>query len=277
MIELIKQYKENEAELKKISEQLDKDKEKLQEEVYDIKYKEYDEKIEALKKERDDKIKKLKDSFDKEREQPSQEKKDELSEVIKKVGRVFMLFDVIKGDKDTNFKVYNFDYPRNEKGEIIRDEKQEITINPMEVLQDDKFKKIAVYVYENRKPKNKYSLAVIGRTIFSDKYLLYEVRNYGLDVREYGANIISVLKDMPTQQELLEWYKKNKANILKDYLEKHKVVEQEYSEALKLYEVKEWKILYLENNKEYYERNYHRGTEQEEYKAIVKELQELRK
>ena len=272
---LIEQYNENEEQINKLHNKIVIERKKVYEKISQIKYDVYDKQIRELEHKRDDEVRQEETIF-KEYEAEQKDKISILHQVVGQVDKILNLIDVLRNNYGTDFLVYTYS-DKDDKGNYLRD-KRRIIINPIEILQDDEFKKIAVYLVENDKPKNKYSLIVRGRTIFNDEDLGLLKFRYGSSFKgsDDKCNIELTLKELPTKEELIDWFNKNKQNILKEYLEQHKILEQEYKEALKLYELKDYKILFLEKQKDYYENYYRRGTETEEYKQIVKELQEVK-
>ena len=198
---------------------------------------------------------------------------------MKAFKRILKFMDIEK-EKELNPLVYFYDYPKDEKGEVIRTkegnypEKEKQYIDPIETIKNDEFAKISVFICGNRKPKNKYTLCVIGSTILNED-LLKVPYSYGLDVHTDNANIRSWIRDAPNKKELVTYLEKNKDKILKDFLEEHEKTQEEYKEALEITNCKEWKIAYWENKKDYYENHYSNGTETPEYKAVLKKLKEL--
>jgi len=202
---------------------------------------------------------------------------------INEFKRIMAYFKVLNSDKSLNYEVYNYDYPRDEKGEVIRTkngsypERIKIPLERLKVLANDEFKHIAFYlIYDDsyRKKVNKYSLCIIGKTIFSgDVFKDVRPYNYVLPCNTNYNNIAIEVKVGKTREELIRYcdrYKGFNGNLAE--LEK---LEKEYLEAIKLWDLKEWKIAYLEDRKDYYKNNYSHGTETEEYKIICEEIVKL--
>lgn len=216
-----------------------------------------------------------------EREYRDYNKKIEsLSEPLKIKDKVISFIRINNETKNYSIKtpeVYEYDYLRSPQG-FIEGDKQKIFYNPLIVLVDDDFKKVLLYSTNNRKPKNKFSLIAVGSSIFSDKKLIKIPYSYGLNANIDNSNIRTLIKDFPTEEELKEYLNKNKKRILKDFLVEHEKIEKEYKDLEPLFDSKEWKIAFLEDEKDYYENRYSHGTETEEYKKVcnkLKELQEL--
>lgn len=265
--DLIKQYKENEKEIEKIYNSFDKLEKKNKDETYNLKYEIYDKKIRALQEERDKKITKLNEQF-REIGNKKKEEIEKLSVHINKVKRILEFMRINKeGVRDLNFKAYSYyGYPREKN-----------YLKPIDTISDDEFKKIQVFIYGNDKPKNKFSLCVVGMTIFNENILEIPKDYLHINKEDGYFNIEKWIKDLPTEEELKIYYEKNKDKILKEFLEEHSKAEEEYKEVLDNYiNKKEWIKFYLESRLKYYEYRVSRGIETEEYKKIKKELEKLK-
>ena len=162
---------------------------------------------------------------------------------ISEFKRVINFMELIKdSDKSLDFDVYYYGYKKDNQGKEITHyktkegnwkylEKDKIPYEPIAVIKNDEYASIKAFIVDNGKPKNKFSLVVVGKTIFNEK-LCKKNYDYGCHFRSYRDNINSLLRDAPTKEELLTYFEKIKPNILKDYLEEHKKVEQEYKEAI---------------------------------------------
>jgi len=72
-------------------------------------------------------------------------------------------------------------------------------------LFDDAYLKIKLYIVENDKPKNKFSLIAMGRCLFGE-HLLKLRREYSTGVHTWhGYNIEMGIRDMPSVAELQPW------------------------------------------------------------------------
>lgn len=265
---MIQQFKENQRKIKTISNNLDKLEEKNKKEIYKIKYTIYDKKLRELIEERNKKINTLKEDFYKVSEKQNKEIKN-LYFHINKVKRILEFMKIKKeGVKNLDFKAYSYyGYP-----------KEKNYLKPLAIILNDEFKNIQVFIYENDKPKNKFSLCVVGMTIFNTD-ILEIPKSYGLHINKENGyfNIEKGIKDLPTKEELKIYYEKNKDKILNDFLEEHKKAEEEYKEVLNNYiNKKDWVKLYLESRLYYYENCYSHGKETEEYKKIKKEIKNLK-
>ena len=202
----------------------------------------------------------------------------QINEVVYAVQKKFAYCEV--NPKLESVEVYKYSN-HDENGNYIR-ESRKICIEPIDVLVSDQFKQINVYIVEDKnKPKNKYALIVRGRTIFVSEKLNLPNLRYGSHIigvhTNHHTNIEKTIKNAPDVESLKVWYDTHKKLVLADYLEAHAQSEREYVEALELFKNKEWQLLFLYHKKEYYERNYSHGTETEEYKEVLKNIERLKK
>ncbi len=231
---LIQQYKENDREIEKINNNLDELREQNRKKTYNLQYKIYWDKIKELEKERDEKIEELNGDFE-EKEKEKTKEKEEKEVVIFNVQRILKFLEINKKIRNLNFKAYSYNgYPRDKN-----------YLKPIDTIADDEFKKIQVFIYGNDKPKNKFSLCVVGMTIFNEDILKSIPKSYLQINKENGYfNIEEWIKDLPTDTELKTYYEKNKDKILKEFLEEHKEVEEKYLDILKNYKLEDFKELF---------------------------------
>jgi DNA repair exonuclease SbcCD ATPase subunit len=206
-------------------------------------------------------------------------------EQIKQFKRIIAFKDILKNEIELNkddCKAYIYDYPRDKNGEVKRvlkdncycyPEKEKVYLKPIDILHEDKYLILKVFIGDNDKPKNKKTLFVLGDTIL--KFNHYESKVLTLP-HEENAPIRKHIKDLPKEKELKVYYEKNKNKILKSFIEEHKKAVAELEEVRKNTDSKEWTILYLEHKKEMFENNYRRYEENEDYKKVVAELETLK-
>ena len=110
----------------------------------------------------------------------------------------------------------------------------------MGVLYKDNYMLIKLFIIENDKPKNKFSLVAYGKTKLHD--FLDLPYTYGTNVNDSycGCNIKTIIKDMPTIDELKEYLKRNKNKILESFLGRYKVVVDEYCGCNNHYDLKDF-------------------------------------
>jgi len=133
---------------------------------------------------------------------------------------------------------------------------------------------IYVYVYQNDKPKNKFTLAFAARSIFSTEMMGYRWGSIKPYFEGNRASFEFDIKDAPTKKELIDFYTKKGADSFwkKDDFEN---LVKEYETVLKECNTNEWQKECLLSKKYYYENNYSGGTKTPEYKQILKELGEM--
>jgi len=234
--ELIKQYKENEQEIKKINNSLDELREKNRKETYNLQYKIYYDRIRALQDERDKKINELNKQL-KEKENTKEQEREKLEGVIIKIQRIIKFLKTKKKDiviNENDVKYYDRYNTKDKK--------------PLEwlgYLYSDEFLKIKLLIAENDKPKNKYSLIVYGKCIFTDDIIKFPY-SYGINLNDNynGLNLKILIKDTSTIEELKKYLEKNKDKILKEKIEEYKEIKKEYLNTLEDYKIEDFKELF---------------------------------
>jgi len=205
--------------------------------------------------------------------------------------KIIAFMDILKKEADfkkNDFGAYIYDYPKNEKGEVIRviknncscyPEKEKVYLKPIDTLYNDKTLILKVFIGDNDKPKNKKRLFVLGKSVLISKHYENEVikipYNYGIKTHEENASIRSLLKDFPTEKEAKAYYNKNKIKVLKNFIIEHKNAVAELEEVRKNTNSKEWKLLYLETKRDYYINSYSGYEENEDYKKVLKQIADL--
>lgn len=256
--EMIKQYQENRKVIDSLSAHLEKKREEKAEAMRQISVKYCDLKYHLTKMEEKE-TKNIVAVYEK-GEATIKQSIAEHSEIIAQVKRILAFKAIAKKPVDLSFEVKTY---------------HSITIELIDTIKTSCLE-LRVYIYENGKPKNKYALVVIGKSIFGYNEKLGKFpRSYGLRLNDHGANICLAFKDSPTVESLKEYYDKNKAKLLRDFLTQQAELEKEYEAVQRDCNTPEWERLYWENEKEYYEKHYSRGTETEEYKAVLRELKKL--
>lgn len=204
--------------------------------------------------------------------------------ITNEYSRIMDMMRISKDYEKPEFKIYKFDYPRDEKGEVIRvqrgncldyPDKIEIPYTPIDTIKDDKYAKIQIFITDNGKPKNKFSLSVAGHMIFPEE-IIKPPYNYSYNFNTDHTNIIMTMADRPTRKELKAYYERNGKGILKQFLAELEKVEQEYENIIANTDNKQWEIIYWNNEKDYYENHYRGETERPEYRQVIKKLKELK-
>lgn len=171
--------------------------------------------------------------------------------------------EINKEESDLHFEVYFYDRQREKRA-----------YDSIATLYKDEYCIINAYIVENDRPKNCFSLAIVGKNrlqrLMNDKNFAYST-----SFCETGANVCIELAFKPTSNEVLDHYKKNNKIILRDYLQEYKEKKVLYEQAIRKTATPEWTRIYLEDKKYYYEHFYSRGEETPEYAKIIKQLKEL--
>lgn len=280
----IAEYKQAEQELKKIQEEKDKEDKVYSKEKESVYHKFY-----ALERELEQKKRKENERIESKNERfraKMSTKEIPHVEMMEAYKRILSFMEIKKDKRNLPFEVYKYDYPRDEHGEVIRvqrgncscyPEKIKIHYGQKETIKNDEYAVIKVFIVENDKPKNKFSLVVVGSSIFPGDLFTQkrDFYSYGLSCRTDHNTIQLLIKDKPTKDELLQYLERRKESILGDYLVEHGQLEKDYEEAIRLTDNKQWELAYWEDKKYYYEHHYSRGTETEEYKAVLKQIKLL--
>lgn len=242
----MKEYKNAEVELKKFR-QIERSEELKEEKIQQEIYSKYQEKKWAL----EEKIREI-------------EKRSE-----KQKGVVENKFKKVKAGIDLKAKPYRNIITETEDIfkliDVYIDGNKELSIveGAIEMIADDEYKKIGLYILQNRKPVNKYSLVLQGKSLFQYQFDLTSKRDYQTIRDSY------LLKDAPSKEILLSWWGKNRDSIIVPFLKRHAELEEKYGEAISLYGFKKWKMAYLMHQKYYYENHYSHGTDTEMYKGVL--------
>ena len=245
-------------------------------EIHRLRYDVYQDKIRALEKERDDQIDLV--TAKKEAKVAYHNKLiEEQRVIVKEVERIYGLIDVYRDNLKEPFKpevsLYTYS-DRDEAGNYIL-ERRKVTLDPFTVMPSNKYLASAIYVVENGKPVNKYTLVVAYSTIFLGDIFKTGWAYIPKINTEHGT-VMMLLREGPDKDKLIEWYKKNGlSKEVQEVFDRHAELEKAYEEAIKLYDSKEWQKGYLQWKKKYYEEGYSHGIETPEYKAICKELNNL--
>lgn len=220
MVEIIKNYKHSEREIKRITKERDRIAMKGKTEQADIQQ-EYRKKIRALENKRNVRVEKIEGLLDAVWNE-SRGKIDELYKAIVKVERVayFLSVDL---NKDLRIK--------NNEVKAYRDRH----IESAGYIFDDLLLKIKAFVIENERPKNKYSLVAVGRSVFGEPAIKFPYF-YGLPTCGFDSfNLKKHIICFPTIGDARVWLGKKKAGLFKKTIEEYRAVKKEHKEVLDTY------------------------------------------
>lgn len=215
--------------------------------------------------------------YELEKEQADKERaiKDEQKQVIDKIRKDQEPFVMIR-DEFKKIVEYFLIIRKNNttfKKPIVKDyiRGSKIVYEPFEVIIDDEYKTISAYIINNNKPVNKYTLAIIGNTVFNGEVMELKY-DHSIPGTSNNANIAILIKSASSKENLIEWYLKKCSKQITEMLNKFNIAQREYKEAKRLYKEKEWQIAFLKHRKFYYEHHYSHGTDTDEYKEIIDQL-----
>lgn len=225
MTDLVIEYLESEKQISSISQARDDFREKKEKEITDLTL-DYEPKIRALEDERDERVAEIRKESESKRFE-SDEKITELHKTIEKVERILSFLkptwrsaEWLDFDEGT-VKAYRDRYCEK-IGTFYRDE----------------YLKIVAYIAENSKPKNKYSLTLVGKCFFGEKQMPFPYA-YGLDLAIFGEGFTVAVPviDKPTIEEAKAYFTKNREKILKPTMEKYQEVKKEYLDVIRTYTI----------------------------------------
>ncbi len=105
----------------------------------------------------------------------------------------------------------------------------------------DKYMIIKIYIAENSKPVNKHTLFACGNCVFGNFMAL--PYGYGLPVYSDRGNIKTVIKELPTIEDINAYLKKNRDRILKNLIDTYNSVKKEYLDIIKGYRLSDFKTV----------------------------------
>lgn len=258
--EIIKQAKEARKEIARIHKEEDTKKVQLENKRQKLHY-QFQDKIYALRSAQS-KSDRLYDDQKEVLHEEVKKKRDELSPFVEKLERILKLMEISKSEKPSlKLKVNNRD-----KEVILIDEPKA-----------DKYIRLYVYIYENKKPKNKFSLAIVGKHIFDREVLPridYPESRFEPYFENNSASFTINIKDAPTKEELMKFYEKSEASGLWTSGHYANLV-KEYEFVLANCNTPEWEKEYLLSKKYYYKECYSNGVKTPEYKKIIRQLKAL--
>lgn len=247
-MELTKNYQESEKKIKEISKAKARFINQRTEEQDKI-HKEIDKKIYELETQDRDQRGKIEETKEK-YEKKAEAEIDEQYKAIAKVNRILYFLKV-----NNNIRNRIKDYHKKEwlafDGKEIKAYKER-EIKRLGTFYKDDYLKINLFIVENDKPKNKYSLVAVGRCFFGDTdsdRILKLPYHYGVNLNTAGNGYsitATIRSDTPTIREQQEWLNKNKSSnnfSLNGFLQKYKAVKQEYEEVINKYSIDDFKAL----------------------------------
>ena len=229
-IDLANQYRENKAKIAAVWDELKKFKDAKDAEISALNraYREKKWVLEDEERKAENKLKQDKE----EREDVARFQVDALEGVVVLVDRI-LYFLKLKPDitwKEEVLKAY-------EEKELVR----------LGALYQDEFLDMRLYVVENARPKNRYTLVVKGRCAFGaplgwEPSSILELPRGYVRMQDYGAgdNVESILAHLPSIDDAEKYVAKHSKELMRNFLEKYQAVKQEYLEAIKNYKLEDF-------------------------------------
>lgn len=193
--------------------------------MYDI----YQPRIRGLENERDEKIKQLQDKA----EAVYKKQAERITELYQPVKQVERILELLRMNTRKPLQLSDADVcTRNE------DYKEALGI-----LYQDEYIKAKIYIIENGKPVNKYSLCVMGRCLFPE-HILKLTRGYisGCYVKGNHLDLEFIARDFPTKQEAQAWLEpRREGPALMHWLDSYIKVKDEYIKTKAEYKRRDFK------------------------------------
>jgi hypothetical protein len=206
---------------------LDKERNKIRtdtsKKVSHLKYDIYRERIQKLERECEEKVQEVENQG----KQTEDIKTAAIVELNKPVLQLKRILDFLRLDRSKDLTV-----PDDEIsfGDRYKDYYKEA----LGYLVNDKYLKIKLFIIQNDKPTNKYSLIAVGKCLFYED-LLKLPKYYGGDfhAKTWRLELKAGLKDAPTVEQLKAWLEKHRENLFPaDFNIKYLEVKTAYEQAI---------------------------------------------
>lgn len=231
--ELVSQYKKNDAEIKRLAEVRHKEREKYSEEIKKIDHSHY-EGIRKLERKRDEAADFI-SSLETQLEEVMGARIENLHRVIAKVGRIKAFLNT-----NTTRDLEIDDDKAKPNGRWREDDYFE----SLGYLINDDFLKVKLYIVENDRPKNKYSLEAIGTCAFREQ-LISLGYSYGtiLNTMDMGLSLAQAFEHLPTVEAIKQYVEKRKDDLIQRCKGNYDEVKSEYLEVIANYSLDDFKEL----------------------------------
>jgi len=215
--------------IEELSKARDEEREKRDKEIYHLKWDIYREKIKRIEKERDNAI----CAVEATRDNAIAEKNQEIQSHHTLIQQAKRILEILSLDENEPLAI----------GDDEAKLRTESLSESLGYLLDDDYLKIKLFIVTNRKPKNKYSLIALGRSLFHDVLIKYPDA-YIDDLNDLYSRfkLRAILQFASTPDELKAWLAKHPM-ILKNTLEQYNQVKLEYIATKQEYEIDDFKEL----------------------------------
>jgi len=230
-MDLVKQYRENKAKIEAIWAEDEKFIEAKDKEISELE-RAYRDKKWALEEEERTKVNAMQQEKE-EYHEAARKQVEDLHKVIEQVDRILYF---LKLKPDVTWK---------EEELKAREGKQLVRLG---ALYQDEYLDIRLYIVENDRPKNKYTLFAKGKCAFGSpsgwepSNILELPRAYDLYLNDYGAgdNVECVFAHLPTIDDVKQYVAKHPNELMREFLVKYRKVKREYLETLRTYRLEEF-------------------------------------
>ncbi len=203
---------QNADKIKVVSSEQEEARKRAEAEQHRLMWDVYGPRIRQLENERDGEINKVKEQAEAEYQQT----RERIIELNKPELQVKRILEFLGLDTESDLAVQDSDI------HAYRDNYTE----PLGYLFRDDYLEAKLFIVGNGKPKNKYSLVVYGKCLFTEELLKLR---YGYGVAGYTHEryqLVAHLRDFPAVSDAKAWLEKNRAKL--DLFDGYKVVKQEY-------------------------------------------------
>lgn len=226
------EVREHQNKIKNLAEARYQARDQRDKEVSHLKWHIYREKLNAIEQERDEAIDKITQEYTTIIANIDSQIEEQAS-IVNQVKRIleFLKLDTSRdlAIPDDDIKLSNYVEPYQEA---------------LGYLYDDDFLKIKAFIIGNKKPKNKYSLVVIGKSMFPQTIIKYPY-SYRIDISNWGRYIflLQVIKDGDSVPDLKALYNRRKVLLLREAITEYEEVKVEYAEVKQTYTIADFSEL----------------------------------
>ena len=227
---LVEQVLLNQDKAHVIQTEIDRCLKSTEDENYRLRYDLYAPKIRALEDERDHIMQGNTADYEKDRDL----KQKEIEELYLVVNQVRRILTFLHLERPADMAI-------NDDDVQTYHEKQKVSLGY--IYEDDYFR-IKLFIVENDKPMNRYSLIALGRTIFTEDQLKLTY-GYGLFINiKKRCQLQEILREGPSVEHLLTWLKKQPESRLISKLKgDYDEVKAAYQETIEQYQVDDFREL----------------------------------
>lgn len=226
MIKIAESFKKNYEKIEKIEKIKDAEHEKYTT-AHDKLLGIYWDKERNLEKEKNLQLKALSDIYDKKKKEKNLEI-EQLHTIISEVKEIIMFLNI-----DT---LKNIDIPT-----AIKTYHDDVHIENIGSLFDGDFLKINAFVFGNSKPVNKFSLALLGKTLLPESVMSLPY-SYGLPSfhGDYDFRLKTIIKDAMSVDELKRYFNKMKDKLVDKYTVGYPESRQKYDDMISKYKLEDF-------------------------------------